>query len=152
MSESYIRSIIMDYYDNPKYRTNELNVGSKYLYYHSKSDSCMDSITLYLKINDDEIIEDGKYIGTGCAISISSSEILLSKIIDLKISDAEKIINLYHNLLLSGESNVDTPDVIQELYIFKNIYKHPNRILCARITSYAALKIFAQYKNLNKGG
>jgi nitrogen fixation NifU-like protein len=63
---------LMDYYKHPKYR------GSIAGSYVSSVDniSCGDKITLYLKVSDSGRIEEAKYNGSGCVLSMAGAEIL----------------------------------------------------------------------------
>jgi len=52
--------------------------------------SCGDIITLYLKINDEETIEDASFESYGCAANIATSSILTEMIKETKLEDAWK--------------------------------------------------------------
>lgn len=138
------RSIIMDYYDNPKYKVAEIINDSDYIFHTNNSDSCVDNITLFLKINDG-IVENAKYSGIGCAISLSSTEMLLEKIINMNLDDALQIIDKFE-ILLNGIEEKDVEEILDNLIVFHNIHKQPNRIKCAKIAAVSIREIFRQFK------
>src|SRR5690625_7177513 len=40
---------------------------------------CGDQLTIYLKVNDDQLIEDVSFIGQGCAISKASASLMTER-------------------------------------------------------------------------
>lgn len=62
------------------------------------SDSCIDDLTIYLKIEND-VIKDAFFNGVGCAISTASTDILCDIIKGKSEKDALEIIENYHHML-----------------------------------------------------
>lgn len=81
---------VMDHFKNPK-NVGELKdangigeIGNA---------SCGDILKIYLKINDDEIIEDAKFQTFGCAAAISSSSVATEMLKGKTIEEALEISN-----------------------------------------------------------
>ena len=74
-----MREIIMDHYNNPLHKNVPQNLEG-YKKIRMDSDSCIDDITIYIKIEDDKII-DACFEGVACTISTSSTDILCDLII-----------------------------------------------------------------------
>ncbi|MBU1169527.1 MAG: Fe-S cluster assembly protein NifU [Proteobacteria bacterium] len=55
--------------------------------------ACGDALTLTLKINSDQIIEDAKFQTFGCASAIASSSALTEMVMGMHIDEASKITN-----------------------------------------------------------
>ena len=60
---------------------------------HERNASCGDEVTVFLKVGAYGKIEDVKWQGEGCAISMASMSLLSDKIIDegLSIADVEQL-------------------------------------------------------------
>lgn len=139
------RSIIMDYFENPKNKIKENNDVSNYLKFHSKSESCVDDITICLEINNNKIL-DAKYYGMGCAISMASSEILTQLIINKTIEESELIISTFNDLLKGIEKD-NSESILEDLIVFHNVYSQSNRVKCATVASNGISEIFKILKN-----
>ena len=61
--------------------------------------TCGDDITLQLKISEDGVVEDGSYIGDGCAISRASADMMLDLIIGKKVEDALALKDLFLKMI-----------------------------------------------------
>lgn len=92
--------------------------------------SCGDHITLKLKVNDDGIIEDGAFVGDGCAISQASADIMLDMIIGLKKDEAMRLSDIFLRMI-KGEATDEEIDELDEAGALKDISHMPARVKCA---------------------
>lgn len=83
------------------------------------SPTCGDKITVQLIISDDKI-QDAKFSGSGCVISVVSSDLIIEKIKGMKIEDVKKMTS-------------------QEALSILKIKLSPARIKCA-LVCFAAIK------------
>ena len=74
--------------------------------------SCGDHIWLKLKTKDG-VIEDGAFVGDGCAISQASADIMLGMIIGKKEEDALKLGDLFLRMI-KGEASDEEIDELEE--------------------------------------
>lgn len=134
------RSIILDNYENPynKGLTNDSN----YEKVNANNDSCIDNFDLEIKL-EDGIIKDMHFDGEGCAISTSSTSILLKLIIGKTKEEALKIINEYENMI--NEKEYDE-SILNEAIAYSDIYKQPSRKKCA-LLSFVNIKEYLE-KNM----
>ena len=93
MDTNLKRSIILEHYQNPK--NKGLIEDSDYLKVNMNNESCIDEITLIMKI-EDGIIKDIRFDGEACAISTSSTSIMIDTIIGKTLSEAKLIIKNYY--------------------------------------------------------
>lgn len=123
-----MREIIMDHYNNPLHKNVPQNLEG-YKKIRMDSDSCIDDITIYIKIEDDKII-DACFEGVACTISTSSTDILCDLIIGKTLKDALYIVEQYKNMIY--EKDFDD-SVLDELIVFINTHKQAARIKCATL-------------------
>lgn len=97
--------------------------------------TCTDKWDIYLKINND-IIQDMKYSGSGCAISTSSLSILSSLLVGKNFKEANEILDNYYKMI-KGESFDEL--LLKELVVFENVHTVWNRVECS-LVGYKALK------------
>ena len=107
------------------------------------SESCIDDITLQLKVNEG-IIEDIRFDGVACTISTASTSMMSDLLIGKSLSEAKEIISDYLNMVDNKEYD---RDILGEANAFKNVYKQANRIKCATIGWTAAKELIEESEN-----
>ena len=93
--------------------------------------SCGDDITLQLRVKDGKI-EDAGFIGSGCAISQASADIMLGKIIGQKTEDALRDAKLFMRMI-RGEATEEEIDSLEEASALRDIAHMPARVKCAML-------------------
>lgn len=146
LTDEMKREIILDHYKNPSNKIENPIEDKDYKKIRMDSDSCIDDITIYLKI-ENNIIKDAFFNGIGCAISTASTDILCDLVKGKKEQEALNIIENYHNML--HELPYDE-EVLEELNAFSNTYKQAARIKCASIGSVGIDKIIEGDKDEEK--
>jgi len=91
--------------------------------------NCGDDIWLKLKV-ENGIIEDGAFVGDGCAISQASADIMLGMIIGKSKDEALKLGNLFLKMI-KGEATDEEIDELDEASALKDISHMPARVKCA---------------------
>lgn len=128
LSNELMRATILAHYETPFHKETPQNV-DEFKQIHLNSASCIDDITLYLKL-DNAQVKEAYFDGFGCTISIASTSILLEMIEGKPFSYVLDIIREYHKML-NGEA-YDT-DLLGEAIVFANTLRQPSRIKCATI-------------------
>jgi nitrogen fixation NifU-like protein len=82
------REIIVDHYKNP-YHKGRLEK-SDYSF-EDENPLCGDHIHIELCVDEDQNVVDAKFDGQGCAISMSSADLLLDSIIGKNIEELKKL-------------------------------------------------------------
>lgn len=137
LTDEMKREIIVDHYKSPNNKIENPESIEGYKKIRMDSDSCIDDLTIYLKIEND-VIKDAFFNGVGCAISTASTDILCDIIKGKNEKDALEIIENYHHMLHEEPYN---EEVLEELNAFSNTYKQAARIKCASIGSIGIDKI-----------
>jgi len=121
MTSEFYREKIIEHYRNPR---NYGSIEDAQIKVQEANPLCGDDIELYIKLDEEKRVEDIKFRGRGCALSIASASLmtehLKGKSIDYLLSFTKK-------------------DLLDTLCI-KTLGLNPVRIKCA-LLPYKALKI-----------
>lgn len=141
MDNDMKRSIILDNYSNARNRGIPDNQ-EDYMVINSNNQSCIDNINIYLKLKDNKI-EDIKFDGEACVISISSTSILSSMLIGKTMDEAKNILENYFNMI---EEHDYDKELLGEANVYEDMYKQPSRKTCATLFARGIGKIFIEEK------
>ena len=138
MDKDLKREIILENYQNPK---NKGLVDDKsYLEINMDSESCIDNITVQLKIEDSKIV-DAHFDGEACAICTSSASIMLETLIGKDIKEVEKIIESFENMI--DEKDYDS-EILELALVYDDISKQANRKKCALLPWWGVKKLLSK--------
>ena len=90
-----------------------------------------DDITLQLRVKDG-VIEDAGFIGSGCAISQASADIMLGMIVGQKKEKALKMSRTFLRMI-HGEASEEEIESLEEASALKDIAHMPARVKCAML-------------------
>jgi nitrogen fixation NifU-like protein len=95
---------------------------------------CGDDITVYLKVDEDEgVVEDVSFTGSGCAISKASTSLMTHHLKGKKIDECRVAFNEFHKMVL-GEFDPEKQDHhLGKLTLFQGIREYPSRTKCASL-------------------
>ena len=113
-----------------------------YDYVNSNNESCIDNLDIYLKV-ENNIIKDIKFDGEACAISTSTTSIMIKLFLDKTIDEALNILNNYENMI--NEKEYDE-EILGEALVYDEIYKQQNRKHCALLPWNGIRKLLEKYK------
>lgn len=129
LSPQMMRQIIMDHYDNPRFKKDPVGDISKYHQVHMKSANCVDDIIVYVLEKNGKVV-DCCFNGVACTISTASTDIMCGLMIDKSYEDAKYIVDQYNKMI--HEEDYDE-SVLDEAIVFMNTSKQAARIKCATI-------------------
>jgi nitrogen fixation NifU-like protein len=96
---------------------------------HGQNPLCGDKLTVYL-IERDGIVEDVKFEGTGCAISVASASLMTDAVKGKRLQDVMQLFDQFHHLVTTGEA----PDTdLGKLSVFGGVAEFPVRVKCATL-------------------
>lgn len=127
MDENLRREIIMEHYQNPINR--KVIEDPTYIKVNTRNSSCIDNLDIYVKIDNNKII-DIAFSGEACAISISSTSIMIENLIGKTIEEAKEYIKNFDNMINEEEYN---EDILKDGICYSNIYKQSSRKTCATL-------------------
>jgi len=128
-----MREIIMDHYSNPRHKG--VPAGEDYKKLHSSAENCIDDIDVFLKVENDKVV-DAMWEGVACTISSASTDIVCDQAIGKSHKDALYMIEQYLKML--DEQEYDD-SVLDEAIVFMNTSKQASRIHCATM-GWTAMK------------
>jgi nitrogen fixation NifU-like protein len=102
---------------------------------------CGDRLTLFLKLQGDEIT-DVSFQGSGCAISTASVSLMTEIVKGKTEAEAEILFKQFHDMTTGKEENVNL-EAIGKLAVLAGVREYPARVKCATLawhTLDAALK------------
>ena len=91
--------------------------------------SCGDDIILQLKVENGKI-EDGSFVGDGCAISQASADIMLDMIIGRSVDEAKDLAETFLKMI-KGEATDADIEKLEEAGALQDISHMPARVKCA---------------------
>ncbi|MFI2131947.1 Fe-S cluster assembly sulfur transfer protein SufU [Lysinibacillus fusiformis] len=121
------RSVIMDHYKNPR---NKGALEGEAVTIDMNNPTCGDRIHLTLKVTDD-IVEDAKFDGEGCSISMSSASMMTQLIKGKKVDEALELADIFSKMMM-GEEYSDKYD-LEDVEALQGVSQFPARIKCATL-------------------
>jgi nitrogen fixation protein NifU and related proteins len=124
------REVILDHNRSPR---NFGRIGNADRIVNGVNPLCGDKMTLYLKLNGD-VIEDVRFEGTGCAISVASSSLMTERIKGARVNDTLTLFSAVHDML-TGSAEPD--ERMQKLAALAGVREFPSRVKCASLAWHA---------------
>ena len=94
---------------------------------------CGDRMTLYVKLDGDRI-EDIRFQGTGCAISVASSSLMTERVRGASVDESMQLYDKVHEMLTGSEPPADDLDKLAAL---AGVRQYPTRVKCASLAWHA---------------
>lgn len=121
------RQVIMDHYKNPR---NKGSIEEGALTIDMNNPTCGDRIHLTLQV-EDGIVQNAKFDGEGCSISMSSASMMTQAIKGKKIDEALQLSHIFSDMMLGKEYD-DSID-LGDIEALNGVAKFPARIKCATL-------------------
>lgn len=97
--------------------------------------NCGDDLTLEIKLDNENIIEDAAFLGNGCAISSASTAMLIDLIKGKKLDEAKEKVNIFFKMM--GQKEKLSSNEMKELgdaVLMEYVANMPARIKCATLS------------------
>ena len=121
------RSVIMDHYKNPR---NKGVLEESNITIDMNNPTCGDVIHLTLQV-EDGIVQDAKFEGDGCSISMASASMMTQIVKGKKVDEAIKAASIFSDMMLGKE--VDDSIDLGDIEALAGVAKFPARIKCATL-------------------
>lgn len=103
---------------------------------------CGDTVTVYLTVDENDVVKDAAFQGHGCAISTASASVMTETLKGKSREQAEQIFHTFHDLV-TGKARDADPERLGKLAVFAGVGEFPARVKCATLcwhTARAALE------------
>jgi len=121
------RQVIMDHYKNPRNK-GSLEDGSFTI--DMNNPTCGDRIHLTLKV-EDGIVQDAKFDGEGCSISMASASRMTQAVKGKEIDEALKLSKIFSDMMQGNDYDDDVD--LGDIEALQGVAKFPARIKCATL-------------------
>ncbi len=122
------QSVVLDHSKRPR-NFGELADGAVHV--HGDNPSCGDEIDLSVKFGADGAVEDVKFKGMGCAISLASASLMTMKLKGKNEADAREMLRAFHDLVTTEVA--EPPRLLGDLRLLAGVRKFPQRVKCAML-------------------
>ncbi|MDP4097931.1 SUF system NifU family Fe-S cluster assembly protein [Paenibacillus sp. P96] len=127
------RRVIMDHYKNPR---NKGRFDDDAVTVDLNNPTCGDKISLQLKLKDG-LVEDARYTGEGCSISMSSASMMTEAVKGKSLDEALQLADRFSSLMKGEPAEFEEYEDIEAL---SGVNKFPARIKCATLAWNALRK------------
>ncbi|MBP5651741.1 MAG: SUF system NifU family Fe-S cluster assembly protein [Clostridia bacterium] len=114
---------------------------------HGHNPNCGDDITLEI-ITDGKVITNLAFTGHGCAISQSSTSIMIQTLIGKPLLEAKSIIETYLKMIKREKLTTKQKSVLHDAVAFENISNMPARVKCATMPWHTMQDLLSQVNDL----
>ncbi len=141
------QEIILDHGKNPRNlrKTKNFTKDAK-----GHNPLCGDKVHIYLKLNEDNKVEDISFEGQGCAISMASASIMTSLIKGREESEVKEIVSDFLDMIKEKE-NLNTKilgeDEKTKLMCLSGVKQYPMRVKCATLSWHTLTTAFNKSQN-----
>ncbi|MFZ5806481.1 MAG: Fe-S cluster assembly sulfur transfer protein SufU [Verrucomicrobiota bacterium] len=130
------QEIILDHSKKPR---NYGELANATAHAHGDNPACGDEIDVHLLLNDQDVVQDIRFTGQGCAISQASASMMTLKIKGKTKEEALDMLQSFQHMLIDANEPKELPKTFGELKLLKSIRKFPQRVKCATL-AWQALK------------
>ena len=123
------REILNEHNLNPIHKTN---MDEPTFCLEGVNPSCGDQITLQMKLGPDGKITDTSFIGSGCAISQASVDMMAELVIGKTKEEALALADIFDRMI-KGEVSEDELEALDEAAALQDISHMPARVKCAML-------------------
>lgn len=122
------QSVILDHSKRPR---NFGEIADGAVHVHGDNPSCGDEIDLSVRFGADGAVEDVKFKGMGCAISLASASLMTMKLKGKSEADAREMLRAFHDVVTAEVA--EPPRLLGDLRLLAGVRKFPQRVKCAML-------------------
>ncbi|MDO4921623.1 MAG: SUF system NifU family Fe-S cluster assembly protein [Phascolarctobacterium sp.] len=125
-NRSFYNEILLDHNMHPGHKHELPDADMEMRGYNP---TCGDDITMKLKLADG-VVTDGAFVGSGCAISQASADMMLDLVIGKPKEEALRLADIFLRMI-KGTASEEEIDELEEASALKDVSHMPARVKCA---------------------
>ena len=137
--EELYQEVILDHSRRPR---NFGVLENAHVLVHGDNPSCGDEIHLGVRFGADGRLQEIKFSGQGCAISLASASMMTTKLKGKSRAEVAEMGRAFQNLVTAGES--EQAKALGDLQLLQGVRKFPQRVKCAMLAWRAVEQALAQ--------
>lgn len=125
-NRSFYNEILLDHNMHPGHKHELPDADMEMRGYNP---TCGDDITMKLKVQDG-VVTNGAFLGSGCAISQASADMMLDLVIGKPKEEALRLADIFLRMI-KGTASEEEIDELEEAGALKDVSHMPARVKCA---------------------
>lgn len=134
------RQVIMDHFKNPCNKVEEDQEG--YISRPALNPSCGDQVVIYIKFDENDIVEDLKFQGTGCSICCASASVMTNELMGLSKDEVVAKVDKFYGIIKDADE--EFLEEFEDGQAFTGIKDFPARFKCAFLSWDTVKKIIEE--------
>ena len=130
MANTLYNAVFLDHAKNPDYK---YQMDDPTFSHEGINPSCGDGLTCSVRMADDGTIEEAAFVGSGCAISQASADMMSDLMVDKTPQEAIELCELFKRMIRGEETDEETLEQLDEAAMLRDIAHMPARVKCAEL-------------------
>ena len=128
------QEVILDHGRNPRNfrRPEDANRRA-----HGYNPMCGDTLMVYVKVDDEDVIRDVAFEGKGCAISLASASMMTEILTGKTLQQADQLFHGFHDMCTKDDADLTgegiEEDDAERLQVLSGVRAFPVRVKCATL-------------------
>jgi nitrogen fixation NifU-like protein len=94
---------------------------------------CGDKVTVYVTLDDDDVVQEIGFQGSGCAISTASASMMTQAVKGKTADEVIELFDRFHELVSGPPASESELGVLGKLRVFGGVREYPMRVKCATL-------------------
>jgi nitrogen fixation NifU-like protein len=131
MANALYNAVFLDHAKNPDYK---YQMDDPTFSHEGVNPSCGDELTFSVRMASDGTIEEAAFVGSGCAISQASADMMSDLMVDKTPQEAIELCELFKRMIRGEETDEDMlEEKLDEAAMLRDIAHMPARVKCAEL-------------------
>ena len=131
MGNALYNAVFLDHAKNPDYK---YQMEDPTMSHEGINPSCGDELTFSVRLAEDGTIEEAAFVGSGCAISQASADMMSDLMVDKTPEEAIALCELFKRMIRGEETDEELlEEQLDEAAMLRDIAHMPARVKCAEL-------------------